>query len=896
MERRTSANPPVGKEAIMSHRRFGTAAGFFLTCICVAGASAQTPERQMTLSERMAAMRRGWSGEEASRQQIAVQQTPASGSQEESGSIWSNFLGRKPNKPQAQPATRPAGPSAVNSRLPQQYQARQTTIQSAPVRNTAAQARTAIPQTNAYPTAQSRNGSFTLPGLGGSPLPGSKASLTQSSAAGASPSSHQVTGEYPVVGNGPLTHPKSALNHSHVGRQTPPLQQAQAGATSRPSSQRSAPRQSPSQRPAPKVDPDQLRRELAGSYPVMGAKDEPAARTAQVSEPTVAGTSDQTTANVDVSTSEPAAQTTEPTPEIARPGISAATDTAASNDEASPVVEATEEMTLTDTIPSETPAMKSSVALPDYRSAFGEGFANQTPRNKDRETTSTVGRPRAAFGESAPAMSDDPTVLVSNETPVITTDIRGPKQIVMGREATYRVQLRNQSDAAAEGIVASIRIPSSAEVVDTSTTQGMIQQPRGASAPGQLEWQLSRLEPRASETLDIKLIPRASRPLELGVSWTLSPVGSRAVVQVQEPKLQMSVSGPDEVLFSEPQMFRLTLTNPGTGTAENVKIDLIPPGDGAGAVTSHTIGDLPPGAIKTVDVELTAREAGKLFVRASATAEGDLTSDASKEIFCRKPELEVDWRGPDTKYAGTPATYFIRVRNPGTAPADDVTVSAVLPDGAEFASASDGQLYDSKKRQVTWEVGTLSPGDDNYMELKCVVNTPGVNLLRIDATSSTSDLVDEKVAETNVVALADLKLDVTDPSGPVAVGEQAVYEIRVQNRGANTANDVNIVALFSEGIEPDQVEGAMYTVSDGRVTFRAIEELQAGREIVVRIRARAVQAGTHVFRAEVLCRDLEIKLAAEETTRFYADEVPPATGDIADEAATPSDGFQAASQ
>ena len=68
------------------------------------------------------------------------------------------------------------------------------------------------------------------------------------------------------------------------------------------------------------------------------------------------------------------------------------------------------------------------------------------------------------------------------------------------------------------------------------------------------------------------------------------------------------------------------------------------------------------------------------------------------------------------------------------------------------------------------------------------------------------------------MALADLKLQVSDPSGPVAVGEQAVYEIRVQNRGASTANEVNVVALFSEGIEPDQVEGAMYTVADGRVT------------------------------------------------------------------------------
>ena len=128
------------------------------------------------------------------------------------------------------------------------------------------------------------------------------------------------------------------------------------------------------------------------------------------------------------------------------------------------------------------------------------------------------------------------------------------------------------------------------------------------------------------------------------------------------------------------------------------------------------------------------------------------------------------------------------------------------------------------------------------------------------------------MAETTVIAIADLKLSVSDPSGPVAVGSQVVYEIHVNNRGASTAKDINIVAFFSEGIEPEQVDGNMYTVSDGRVSFRTIEELGAGRDIVLRIRARALRPGTHVFRAEVLCSDLEIKLAAEETTRFYADE------------------------
>jgi uncharacterized repeat protein (TIGR01451 family) len=340
-------------------------------------------------------------------------------------------------------------------------------------------------------------------------------------------------------------------------------------------------------------------------------------------------------------------------------------------------------------------------------------------------------------------------------------------------------------------------------------------------------------------------------------------------------------------------VFKLTISNPGTGPAENVKIDLIPPGKEGETqnVTSHPLGDLAAGGSQTLEVELTAREAGKMFVKAIATSEGGLTSNAAKEVFCRKPELEVDWRGPATKYAGTIATYFLRVRNPGTAPAEDVTVRASLPEGADFASASEGQMFDTKTREVTWRVGTLRPGDDNYMELKCVLKNPGSNQLKITATNATGDLTDTKTAATNVVALADLKLNVSDPSGPVAVGSPAVYEIRIENRGASSAKDVNVIGLFSEGIEPEQAEGAMYTVSDGRVSFKTIGELPAGRDVTLRIRAHAIQPGTHIFRAEVLCRDLEIKLAAEETTRFYADDVSP-TGDAHEKQAGRGEAFK----
>jgi uncharacterized repeat protein (TIGR01451 family) len=702
-----------------------------------------------------------------------------------------------------------------------------------------------------------------LPGLGGAPLPSSNDQKSGNGSAANNKSTSSAASQ-PKPSSGmsrkninPQANRRPGVRQLDISppSETPAIQSSPQSAPTATSS-----RQSPNRRTAPHVTPEDLRRELSGSFGPSNNNQAASPRTARADEGTI-------TPGVPLNVP----KTTEP----------AAIDNSAATEKSikhSPALGQAKQDVAVEPEP-QNAAEAFGTPKDTHKNAPGSNFV-RTPYSDALPAGPQTTRGKEAFGEALQVASGgDPSILASNQTPVLTADIRGPKQILIGRESLYRVRLQNQSEVPAEGVVATIRIPTGADVVNSTATQGVVQQLQDAQAKGQLQWQVARLDRHASETLELRLIPRDSRPMELGVTWTVAPVGSRAVVEVQEPKLQLEISGPNEVYFDRPQVFKLTLTNPGTGPAENVKIELMPLGGkdktAKEAPSSHPLGDLPPGGSQTVEVELTARESGKMAIKAAATAEGGLTCDASKEVFCRKPELEVDWRGPTTKYAGTLATYFFRVRNPGTAPAEDVTLRASLPDGAEFTSASEGQMFDTKAHEVLWRVGTLRPGDDNYMELKCVLKNAGANQIKITASTASGNLADTKTASTNVVALADLKLEIIDPSGPVAVGSPATYEIHIKNRGSSSAKDVNVVGLFSEGIEPEQAEGAMYTVADGRVSFKTIEDLPPGRDVVLRIRAHAVQPGTHMFRAEVLCRDLEIKLAADETTRFYSDDVSP---------------------
>jgi len=77
----------------------------------------------------------------------------------------------------------------------------------------------------------------------------------------------------------------------------------------------------------------------------------------------------------------------------------------------------------------------------------------------------------------------------------------------------------------------------------------------------------------------------------------------------------------------------------------------------------------------------------------------------------------------------------------------------------------------------------------------------------------------------------------------VQVGEEAIYEVRVRNRGSKEAVGVEVFAFFSRGIEPTVAEGAPNRLGPGQVTFTPVASLAPGAEAVFKIRARAEVAG-----------------------------------------------------
>ena len=169
-----------------------------------------------------------------------------------------------------------------------------------------------------------------------------------------------------------------------------------------------------------------------------------------------------------------------------------------------------------------------------------------------------------------------------------------------------------------------------------------------------------------------------------------------------------------------------------------------------------------------------------------------------------------------------------------------------------------------------WTVESVNPESVQTFAIKCVPNTAGVSRFEV-AASGEDDLIASATALTQVESAANLALDVKDPGGPVPVGEEAAYEIRVRNRGTKDAEGVEVICYFSRGIEPTGAEGGANRIAAGQVVFMPIPTLAPGAEINFKIRARAETPGNHIFRAEMHCKALGSRLVSEEATLYYQD-------------------------
>ena len=191
--------------------------------------------------------------------------------------------------------------------------------------------------------------------------------------------------------------------------------------------------------------------------------------------------------------------------------------------------------------------------------------------------------------------------------------------------------------------------------------------------------------------------------------------------------------GPSESAAGAPILYQITVTNTGSSLASGLVVtDTLPVGSTylnspggslQGEVVTWGIGELAAGASTTVEFAVTAIETITNFAYGAQAAGGVMVlGDTAVTTQILAPILSISQTGPGNVQTGEPISYTLPVRNDGTLPANNLTITDTLPTGTNMLSATDSGL--EFNGVVTWNLLPLAPGNEVSVGLVVTPTTP----------------------------------------------------------------------------------------------------------------------------------------------------------------------------
>jgi uncharacterized repeat protein (TIGR01451 family) len=455
----------------------------------------------------------------------------------------------------------------------------------------------------------------------------------------------------------------------------------------------------------------------------------------------------------------------------------------------------------------------------------------------------------------------------------------GPPQSPVNAELTYQITVTNTGKVDVQAPTVQDQIPEGLTYVRS--------EPPAQVEGNKLTWTLGALPPAQDRVINVtfratkvgQITNTASATTEDGLR-----VESSATTQITAPQLSVTKSGPDTAVVGVPITYTITVTNPGSGTATNVKLnDTFDAGlqhESKANPVAVDVGTLNAGETKSVPLVLTPTQVGRLNNRVTATADGGLTAQAEHPVNVQKAQLAVAKNGPTLRYVGRNAVWDIKVTNPADTPLVSVVVRDQLPVELGFVSASDnGQLNGN---EVVWNIGNLQPRESRTVNVttKCLklarqamnVAIATANPANVPAPPDQPILKVQAEAPIEIGGLPAFRLEVVDVDDPIEVGGQTTYRIDVTNQGSLPGTQVGIIAFVPPEMQIIRANGPGQPKIEGqKITFPPVDSVQPNQSVSYTVDVKAIKEGDVRFRVELRSLTLGAQpVVEEESTRIYA--------------------------
>ncbi|MCS7044770.1 MAG: hypothetical protein NZO58_00285 [Gemmataceae bacterium] len=482
-------------------------------------------------------------------------------------------------------------------------------------------------------------------------------------------------------------------------------------------------------------------------------------------------------------------------------------------------------------------------------------------------------RPNAVERPSGPP---PPSSAAAKTSGAITVEKHGPAALRQGRAAAYQIVVRNRGTTATPPLCVVDDLPPGARLAKSD--------PPAGQGEDKVFWTIASLPPGAETVLRLEVEGGSPGDFQgdttiyastVRVATKTKVLASIAATPVAAPPLKIELRGPTTASVGRSLVFEIQITN----QSKQVMTELLLSaklGEGlthpAGNHIEADVGDLSPGASKTVKMVTTAVRVGRHRVEVKVAAGNGAEATAQTEVAIGEEASGLSLQlAPTTRLlVDREGELQLNVANRGTQILRNISIQATLPEGLVYLGADHRGIYQPSSRTVHWLLDELALGENRGLVVRVQGKTPGQ--LAVECSGRTEGAAEVRARGlVTVDSHANLVLQVTSRDDPLEVGKETIIEVRVQNYGS-AAKGVRVQVDLPPGLAPTYIQGPTAQHVQGRtLTFEPIAQLPAQSQAVYHVGVAAKSAGDWRIRTQVWADPNGTVAARETALRVYRD-------------------------
>lgn len=434
----------------------------------------------------------------------------------------------------------------------------------------------------------------------------------------------------------------------------------------------------------------------------------------------------------------------------------------------------------------------------------------------------------------------------------LTLNKSGPAVIGINSDFDYLLTVTNTSRSQSDPLTVEDDLPAGLQFV---TADPMPVDQSGS----RLVWTLLPLPPGGAKVINLKV--RATRGGQFNNTARVIDADRTKAAEsfftttATSPAIKVRLTAPPTGYLNGDVPFNIHVENTGDAPASNVIITssfedgLVffyegkPSPDRSVAMSPF---NLAPRESRDFTLNLKANRAGTLTSKVAVTADGGLRDEASAAVNVIRLSLNLQQKGPESRYVSGRFTWEILVDNNSDQAIDNVVIRDTLPPEVGLVRAYDnGQQVGS---DIVWNLGTLERNGKRRLRVEVEARQISKKATNRVVASFGPNLTERSEADIKLQGIPAVLMlaDQTDRKGTITVGDTTSYTITINNTGSQKVGKITMRVKASpelkilKAIAPD---GSLGQVQGDTIVFKVMDDLLPTNTFNYQLEIEGVAAG-----------------------------------------------------